>query len=239
MKKRILTAFIIVVTAVALLTACSEDPLPAGLILDFKAVSTNDSTGVEINSFMLGIADVELETEDENALEVENREENINELIEFKGPYKLNLITGESAPEFGRAIVNQISFREIEIKLGAALDGGNTFFLSYKLDGKEIEVSTEINILEIELLQPQDLMLKRNVLNTLIVRLNQDAVFDALNLSAVLPDTDGVYRINDETYPDITESLKEVLKTSFQAGLDLNKDGEIDGLESADPDSGN
>jgi len=69
--------------------------------------------------------------------------------------------------------------------------------------------------------------------------LNQDAVFDALNLSAVLPDTDGVYRINDETYPDITESLKEVLKTSFQAGLDLNKDGEIDGLESADPDSGN
>lgn len=236
LKKSII---LMTISACVGLTSCTEETLPAGLVLDFKAAASGDSTGIEITEFKIGVMDVELETEEENALEAENREENLNELIEFSGSFKVDLIKGESAPEFGRAIVNQVAFNEIEIKLGAVLDGGKTLLLSYNFEGKKYEISTEISVLEIEVLQTRELFLKRNVLNKLIIRLKERDLIEGLNLSSVLRDKDGIYRISEETYPDIVNDLTELLKTSFEGGLDQDRDGKIDSVEPPDSGSGN
>ena len=216
------------ITALIISFSCTEEPLPAGLVLKMKTFSGGDGT-TEIIRFMIGIADVELETKEENELEIENREENINELLEFRGPFKINLITGESAPEAGRAIVNQVDFDEIEIKLGAFLDKGKTLDLAFNKNGKSYEISTKIAVLEIELIQPETQSLKRNILTDLLIQLKQDDFIAGLDLSGVLPDTDGIYRINEETYPILTEKINELLKKSFQGGTDSDRDGVIDG----------
>ena len=231
---QILTGFFFL----SLLISCGDEPLPGGLILDMKAVGSQSSigarrsaTGMEFSKIMIGLVKLELETENENEQERERGEEDLDEEIEFKGPYKVNLITGESAPEFGKSLTAPGVYTEIEFKLGPVLDQGKTIDMAFTMDGKNYEITSEIDRLEIELEQSEGFKVEENLLNTVLVQINLDILFANVDLSSATADQDGVIRINEESNASILEALLDAFDDSCDGGKDEDDDDKIDGKD--------
>lgn len=238
------TRILSVILFFSLLICCGDDPLPGGLILEMKAVTSESSinarksaSGMEFSKIMIGLMKLELETEDENEKERERGEEDLNEKIEFEGPFKVNLITGESAPGFGQILTDPGVYSEIEFKLGPVLDEGKTIEIVFTLDGKQYEITSEIDRLEIELEQVDGFKVDENLLNTVLVQIDLDTLFANVDLSSATADQDGVIRINEESNSSILEALLGAFDDSCDGGKDDDGDDKID-VKDDDDDSG-
>ena len=223
------------------LTACNDDPLPGGVVLEMKAVTTpnavngrQSASGLEFTKIMVGLTKLEFETEEENEEEDNRGEEDFQEEVEFKGPFKVDLISGTSAPEFGQALTDPGIYDEIEFKFGAVLDGGKTIDIAFTFEGKEYEVSSKAEKLEFEIEQPNGLKIDENLLTTILVLIDMNVLFENINLAGAVADNDGIIRINEESNASILEALLASFEDSCDGGRDDDKDDRIDGKEDDD-----
>ena len=228
-------------TTLFVLTACNDDTLPAGIVLEMKAVTTQSAvngrqsaSGLEFTKIMVGLTKLEFETEEENEEEDKRGEEDFQEEVEFKGPFKVDLISGTSAPEFGQALTDPGIYDEIEFKFGPVLEGGKTIDIAFSFEGKQYEISSKAEKLEFELEQTEGLKIDENILTTILVLIDMDVLFENVNLAGAVADSDGVIRINEASNAIILEALLASFEDSCDGGKDDDKDDRIDGKDDDD-----
>ena len=223
----------IVSIVILLLASCSSDPQLEGVKLKMKAVTTQSSingrlnaTGLTFTDIMIGVDEIEFETELEDDQEDISGED--DELkVEFEGPYVIDLINGTSTPNLGVGDVPTGVYDELEIELAPVLTGGNSVFIKFTLDGKTYEFSTTEEI-EIEVENLSGFDIDSNSLQNILVLIDLDNMFAGIDLSNAVADEDGVIRINDSSNSEITHSIINQLEDSCEAGEDDDKDDEID-----------
>lgn len=223
----------IVSIVILLLASCSSDPQLEGVKLKMKAVTTQSSingrlnaTGLTFTDIMIGVDEIEFETELEDDQEDISGED--DELkVEFEGPYVIDLINGTSTPNLGIGDVPTGVYDELEIEMAPVLTGGNSVFIKFTLDGKTYEFSTTEEI-EIEVENLSGFDIDSNSLQNFLVLINLDNVFAGIDLSNAVADEDGVIRINDSSNSEIAHSIINQLEDSCEAGEDDDKDDEID-----------
>ena len=227
----------------AMTSACNDDPLPAGIVLEMKAVTAQNTVngrqsagGLEFTKIMVGLTKLEFETEEENEEEDKRGEEDFQEEVEFKGPFKVDLISGTSAPEFGQALTDPGIYDEIEFKFGPVLDGGKTIDIAFSFEGEQYEISSKAEKLEFELEQTEGLKIDENILTTILVLIDMDVLFENVNLTGAVADSDGIIRINEGSNAIILEALLASFEDSCDGGKDDDKDDRIDGKEDDDGD---
>ena len=231
----------------SVLAACNDDTLPAGIVLEMKAVTTQSAvngrqsaSGLEFTKIMVGLTKLEFETEEENEEEDKRGEEDFQEEVEFKGPFKVDLISGTSAPEFGQALTDPGIYDEIEFKFGPVLEGGKTIDIAFSFEGKQYEISSKAEKLEFELEQTEGLKIDENILTTILVLIDMDMLIDSLFKEIEeleeepVADDDGVIRINEGSNAIILEALLASFEDSCDGGKDDDKDDRIDGKDDDD-----
>lgn len=231
MKIRILLFLIV---GILLIAGCSDDPTLKGINLKMKA-ETNLSTingrtdGSELvfTQVLIGVRELEFETEEEDEAEDNNGHEDDSDEIEFEGPYRVNLIDGTSSPSFDLGSVTPGVYDKIEIEMGPVLENGNTIFIAFTHNLVPVEFSTRAE-LEVEIEKAGGFELDVNTLKNLLVILNLDELFANLDLSQADVDEDGVIRINDTSNTNIIEQVLSNFDHSFEAGDDDDHDDEID-----------
>jgi hypothetical protein len=231
------------------LAGCSDDPATEGVNLQMKAVTNlstidngrTNTTGLEFNQVLLGVRELEFETQEEDDQEDSDDDsdgddddgEDDNEDIEFKGSYVVDLINGTSTPDFGLATLQPGVYEEIEIELGPVLPDNNSVFIAftYTPDGGtpvQVELSTKKE-LEFEIEHNKSgYQLDANTLTNILVLLDLDVLFSSVDLSTAEADDDGVIRINDTSNSKLVLQILSRFEDACEAGEDADDDDDID-----------
>lgn len=220
---------------ISALLSCEEEALPSGIVLNIYNDSTshqNDSTGSSagliFSKAMIGLIDVELENKEEHDQEAIARGEDVRDLVEYEGPYKIDLITNSSAPELGQRLLKSGNYHDLELKLGRTLNGNKTIDLHFEQNGKKFEISSASDTVEIELIRPEKFKLTQNKLSRLLVVVNLHLLIQSTDLTNAVTDADGIVRINEESNNSVMIAFLKALFTAVDAGKDDNRDGKID-----------
>ena len=140
----------------------------------------------------------------------------------------MNLLAGSSDPAFGFANFSPGNYDNVEFKLSPVLPGGKTILIRFIHAQTQFELSTTREFeLEVEGLSGLDLTDAGRAVN-LLVLLDLDRLFAGITFDALVPDNDGVVRINDDANSGLLESILNNLDDACEAGEDRDKDGEID-----------
>lgn len=216
-----------------LVGACGSDPALEGVRMKMKVVTTQSSingrlnaTGLTFTDIMIGVDEIEFETELEDDQEdIAGEDDNLE--VEFEGPYVVDLINGTSTPSLGIGDVPTGVYDELEIEMAPVLANGNTVFIKFTANGKTYEFSTTEEI-EFEIEDLSGYTIDANSLQNILVLIDLDAVFAGIDLSGATADEDGVTRINDSSNSDIAQAILDQLENSCDAGEDDDRDGDID-----------
>lgn len=249
--KTTLYAFVILMGLTGALVSCSDQapPAAANVNLQMKATTTlskiNASgrslgTGLLFQEVLLGVTELEFETQEENQSEedhdaVDGKDQNgedENEEIEFKGNFVVDLIRGTSTPDFGVADILPGVYEEIEIELGPVMENGNSIFIAFELprageESVKIEYSSSAEF-EIEIEREAGFQLEGGNLNQVLVLLDLDALFSGIDFTNAVIDADGVIRINESSNANLAALIETHLGNVLEAGEDADDDGEID-----------
>lgn len=238
--------FVIVWLAVVMMWSCSsDDPAQQGVAFKMKAATTTSSInpgGREMSSpytfqeALVGIREVEFESDDDFGDDDDFE-------IEFEGRYVVDLITGVSTPEFGISNIDPGLYNEVEIELGAFLEGGNSLFIqfTYQPDGGDpvqVEFSTK-QLLELEVEYEDGFTMLPDALSNVLVLLNLDKLLASVDLSNANVDEDGVIRINETSNTNIAQVIKSNFDDACDAGYDDDDDDEFDDDDDDDDDDDN
>jgi hypothetical protein len=137
------------------MSSCGNDePKAKGVAIEMKAISNNSTFkssgrtatsstasrknggfGFVYGTVMLGVKNIEFETSAEDDAEKAKGGEDLNESLEFAGPYAVDLITGKSTPALDLSSVKNATYDELEIALGPVLPDGNTITISFEFPG--------------------------------------------------------------------------------------------------------
>ncbi len=228
MKTKIIA---VVLLATVMLWSCSsEDPSLPGVGFKMKATTSSSSInpgGRGMNSAytfkeaLVGIREVEFEGEDDSGDDDDFE-------IEFKGKYVVDLIAGTSTPDFGISNIDPGLYNEVEIELGAFLEGGKSIFVSFTYqpdvgDPIEVEFSTK-DELEIEIEYEKGFTMEPDVLTNILVLIDLDKLLAFVDLSNASADQDGVIRINETS----NKNLAQLIVSNFDDACEAGRDDEFD-----------
>lgn len=198
------------------------------------------ATGLVFTDVLLGVTEIEFETEEEDNSEAnddfedsDEDGEDDNEEIEYKGNYVVDLIAGTSTPDFGTADIAPGIYDELEVELGPILDGDLSIFVAFEYtpDGQTETVKYEYSTsaeMEFELERESGFFLDEGALNQMLVLIDLDAMFAGLDLHTATADMDGVVRINIESNANLAAQIAQNLGDVMHGGEDEDGDGEID-----------
>ena len=230
------------VLSLILISGCESglNPDVSTVKMEVKATTVNSTlnstarvknSGLVFHEVLAGLTELEFETFEEN--ESEDRDgENDEEEIEFKGTFIADLINGTITPDLGVAELAPGLYEEIEMDFGPILDEHNSVFISFDLprDGSdpvrvefsskeefEFELEDEVNGYQID----------AGALNTFLVLLNLDALFNEIDFSTADVDSDGVIRINRDSNIDLAEQIEIKFNDSFETE-DEDENEELD-----------
>lgn len=230
-----------VVVLVIVLVSCQDESITKGIDLKMKATSSASSisggrlsngrqsaSGLTFTEVMVGLEELEFETEEEDDSENNSGQEDDSEKVEFEGSYQVDLIAGTATPDFGLGNLQPGTYDKIEMDLAPILAGGKTISIKFSYDGVNYEFSSDEEFeIEIEDLNGYELE-KASVANILVL-LNLDVLMADVSLANVVADPDGVVRIHSESNVSVYDAILNALEDSCDAGKDDNDDDEIDG----------
>ena len=234
-------ALTLVISLGLILESCTSDPGLANVNLDMKAVTTLSTInaggrvvniGLEFTEVIIGVAEMEFETLEENEAEDSDGEDD-NEEIEFEGEFTVDLITGVSTPDFGETTIAPGLYEEMEMELEPFLEGGLSMFVAfnYTPDGATEAVRYEYSNdqeLEFEIENEAGFQLDDTSLNQMLILIDLDAMFAGIDLNTATVDADGVVRINGTTNTDLASIIAQNLDSIMEGGEDDDDDGEFD-----------
>lgn len=216
--------------------ACSNDPAVQGINLEMKATSSlstfksksgrTSATGLQFTEVVVGIRELEFETEEEDMEEDANGEDPSDE-IEFEGPLVVDLINGTSTPDFGLGNMQPGLYDKVEIEMGPVLPDGSTIRIGFTYNTKTVIFSTTGEI-ELDIENAAGYQLDANTIANILVLLDLDSLFATIDLSLAIVDADGVIRINNSSNSQIHNQILAALEGSCEAGEDDNDDDKID-----------
>jgi hypothetical protein len=207
MKTMKIKFFGLLIISGILVTGCDPaEPAAKGVDLTMNAVSSAQGFNFGFSKIMIGIKDIEFETEAEDLLEKASGESS-SEKVEFKGPYAVNLSNGLCDTDFQIGDFTNGTYDEMEIKLGPVLPNGNTITISFAfafpgMDSIKFEFSTKEEF-EIEILQSMDF-----------------STFGGMGGQT--------FQINDTMNAKWADKFKQSLKGFCSGGEDSDGDGDID-----------
>ena len=230
-----------VVLVLAVSVACQDDAVTRGIELKMKATSSESTIGggrvaggrLTANTFtftevMVGLEELEFETEEEDDSENQSGQEDDSEKVEFEGNFQVDLIAGTATPDFGLGNLQPGTYDKIEMDLAPVLSSGQTISIKFTLNEVNYEfTSNEEFEIEIENLSGYELA-AASVSNILIL-LNLDTLMGDVSLANAEADEDGVVRINSGSNVDIYDDILDALEDSCDAGKDDDDNDEIDG----------
>ena len=228
----------LVITAV-LATACTDDESTniakgvAHVGLEMRATSTQShiqasartqEKGLIFQEVLLGVTELEFETDDDN-----NKDDDD---IEFELRYKVDLINGTSAPDFGFANIAPKVYDEIEFEVTGLLDNGASVFIAFDRPGNSGEVTrveySSRESFDIEIERNDGFHLDDDRQNSVLILLELDRLFNNIDLSQATTDGDGVVRINAQSNASIAKQIRNNFDDTFEAGDDDDDDDRFD-----------
>ncbi|GAP68992.1 hypothetical protein BA6E_106134 [Bacteroidales bacterium 6E] len=215
---RILTG-ILLMAGIMMLQSCNE-PIPedetsvrvtfksATSPSGLKSASIEGIQDIEITEAMVGIEKIKFKPLGEGRNDHQAK-------IVFKGPYVINLLTGNAEPPIDWTAILPGMYKEIEVETEDVLEGGNSIIIKGNITLSDLSVTpfefmTDDDI-EIEIEDDYGFTISLGLLNDLLVTFNLSDLFDKIDLSHVEVGEDGVLRFNDEMNEEITELLEEAL----------------------------
>jgi hypothetical protein len=147
--------------------------------------------------------------------------------ILFKGPFIVDLLNGNSIPDFGVAEVMPATYQKIRLKLGPALPRGKSIFISATLvsgisrEAMLIEFSLA-SIFELRIENPNGFKLEGGDFKQFIVLLDLDTLFEGVDLREAVADEHGIVRIDEESNAALAAQLRTRLSQSIHAREDSN-----------------
>ena len=240
--------WILLLSASLVFQSCDNgvDPAMTQTEMTFKAVTSQNTinsngrtevTGLEFTSALLGVTEIEIEGPESEEVEdgeeeSEEGEEEENE-IEYEGEFVIDLLNGTSTPDLGVAELPAGNYTELEVEMSPILEDGNTLFLAFNFipDGASDLVYVEYtnqSVLELEIEDPNGIVLEEGAISALIVQLDLDALFSNIDLSNATADEDGVIRINATSNTDLAYAIAANLANALEVGEDNDRDGDLD-----------
>lgn len=228
--------FAFVLLAAVMTWSCSsDDPALQGVGFKMKATTTSSAinpTGRAMNAAytfqkaLIGVHEVEFENDTDDDSGDDDFE------IEFEGNYVVDLIAGTSNPDFGISSIDPGLYNEVEIELGAFLEGGNSMFVQFTYqpagsDPVQVEFSTKA-LLEIEVEYQNGFTMQPDVLSNVLVLLDLDKLLATVDLSQAIVDEDGVIRINETSNTNLAQLILLNFDDACEAGRDDDDDDEFD-----------
>ena len=201
---------------------------------DISSLKSANLSGVlTIDEAYIGVHEIEIETEIEMETEHEEGESEIEieyeYEFEYEGDYTVDLLTGESTPEFGFSALEPGIYNEVEAEISPILDGGTK---SVSIKGTftdtdqmtiDFEFSTSAEI-EIEVESETGFFLDEGKIIDLVVSFDLEMLFDGVDFSnAVRNEMDVV--IIDETH---NVDLANRIKSNINLYVDLEEDDYTD-----------
>ncbi|MGM0621488.1 MAG: hypothetical protein ACQETJ_10620 [Bacteroidota bacterium] len=154
---------------------------------------------------------------DHKELKEQNRNQE-NQKIIFKGPYEINLLTGESYPEINWLEVYPGVYKEIELETENLLEGGNSIFIKGSVIVEELEIPFEFSTrkeFEMEIENDTGIVIDEGVLNDVMVMFNLPQMFDVIDFDDVPEfefNEEGVLIFSDESNEEITDLMREMME---------------------------
>ncbi|SMG16561.1 hypothetical protein SAMN05661096_00867 [Marivirga sericea] len=184
-----------------------------------------------------GVTEIEFETLEEQMGEDEDDDSNE---IEFEGRFEVNLLTGESTPDFGLSSILPGVYEEIEIEFDNILDGGHTLIAQFyfadssSTDTTFVEFTTSEEF-ELELENDNGFMVDEGTVNSVLVTLDLDVLFGAIDFSSAVVDEDGVIRINEDSNRELANLIVSRIEQAMDAD-DYDEDDDEDDDDDDDDD---
>ncbi|MEQ8551842.1 MAG: DUF4382 domain-containing protein [Cyclobacteriaceae bacterium] len=248
--KKLSVLFIPIILVFVLFTSCNEDTPEAGLAtgtaeLSMYATSSGDiqlNTGrineaLTIDEAFIGISKVELksdiESDEEELAEDEGEEEDEEIEYNWEGPFVINLLTGESNPEYDPTEVEVGVYTKFEAEFDQVV--GDTASLvirgSIMTDNGEVPFEYEYNQSEdLKVESESGFEVNEDSFNNLLVEFDISSLFEGVDFSQADSGDDGVIRINK----DMNRDLADIIETNFELATSFGED--IDGDDSLDDD---
>jgi len=229
-----MTPMYAITMCVMLLTSCNNDTVSTDGNLKLKASATMQSamsqkstyakeqTSVNITSFMINIAEIELEVEDDD--------DTIEELYmdtELQGPFELDLLSGSASIDIASANIPNNVYTEIEFDMDKNTNEESELF------GKSILIKGTINDVpfvfwhdtdeefEIDYPNASDNLIVEGGANVTVINFDLSLIFGAGSIIdfslATDRDGDGVIEINpnnDDDNKEIADLIKDLLEES-------------------------
>ena len=228
--KRTILVTLIALSAI-MIQSCSEDEATPAAQASIKMMAVTGSsapaggrvanTALTFTEVFAGVTEIELETLEEDLEEEENGESE-NEEVEFEGNFVINFLTGTSNPDLGLSELTAGVYQEVEVEFDNILEGGKTLIINFNFtptDAAEptlVEFSTTSEF-ELEIENEAGLVLDGGMVNSILVTLDLNALFAAIDFSSLTADGDGVIRINESSNDEVMQSIVEGLESALDA----------------------
>lgn len=225
-----------VAASLIIATSCQEDRMEEQQLqegqtaarLSFKAVTQTQTKSLKsasalfdtmiIDEAFIGVEKMKFKPlVDHKEMKEQHRNKDHQKVI-FKGPYEINLLTGESYPEIDWLEVYPGVYKEIELETDNLLDGGNSIFIKGSVIVEELEIPFEFMTrkeFELEIENDTGIVIDEGILNDIMVMFNLPKMFDVIDFNDV-PDfefnEDGVLVFSDESNEEITELMREMME---------------------------
>ena len=228
----------------------SEDPSIATVGLKMTATSTQteiSSNGriaatdtVVFTEFLVGVTEIEFETEDEDVVdEFGNEVEIEDEEIEFEGTFIVDVLNGTSNPDFGISAIAPGVYSEIEMEMESVLENQETISIKATFTISDVDYPVEFTSsddFELEIEPAGGFDFSEGTLSQILVVIDLDALFAGIDVTQATADEDGVIRINETSNQSLADTIKNNLENALEAGEDDDHDDEIDDDEDDDED---
>lgn len=233
MNTTIYKFFFFLVIAGILISSCEDnEPAPPKLEFGFIAQAANinlngtntsgnsaEEGAFTYNEALMGMTELELEMDDDSG-------NGDDDEVEFEGEYTVNLLTGTTEPALGPSAIKPGVYEELEMEIEPVLTNGHSFFIraTFIKNGEEVPVIfTTSKSFELEI-EDDDGFLIQDGLNTILLTIDLDNLFNGIDLYSAETDEDGTIRISENFNPSIYTILEQRLETAFEANDDDDDD---------------
>lgn len=186
-----------------------------------------------------GVTEIEFETLEEQMEDSDKEYDYDSDEIEFEGRFEVNLLTGESTPDFGLSSLLPGVYEEIEIEFDDILEGGHTLIAQFYFadsssnDTTFVEFTTSEEF-ELELENDNGFIVDEGTINSVLVTLDLDVLFGAIDFGSAVVDEDDVIRINK----DSNQGLANLIVSRIEQAMDADDYDEDDEDDDDDEDDG-
>ena len=193
--------------------------------LTFKAITSPTVKAAPTQSFIIteafmGIKEMEIERDtDVDSTNVE---------YEWKGPYKVNLLTGVSEPEIKLINIEPGVYNEFEADIDNVLDNNLSFFVKAKftsIDNIEYNVVFETDEeFEFEIESEKEIEINEGIINDLLLTIDLNALFQNIDLSKAKVSEGNIILINKDSNSELAQIIEEKIDDVTDFEEDDDKD---------------